>query len=248
MNIRFDGKVAIVTGAAQGIGYAVAKSLSESGATVVLADLDLPSATSAAETIGNGALALQVDVTQHEEVASMIDFAMTSAGRLDILVNNAGITSPLRPVAEYCVDEWKRVLEVNLNGVFYGMRYAVPVMKESGGGSIVNLASIMGSVAFSGASAYVASKHAVLGLTKAAALECAADGIRVNCVGPGFIMTSLVESSLNQEERAEVASSHALNRMGTPEEVASLVLYLLSDNAGFITGSYHLVDGGYTAR
>lgn len=248
MNLRFDGKTAVVTGAATGIGYAIAEALAESGATVIVADIDLPGASEAAKSIGHGALAVKVDVTDPKDVEGMVAFAVESTGRLDLLVNNAGIAGPMEPIGSYPIDEWHKVIDVNLHGVFYGMRYAIPVMKEAGGGAIVNLASILGSVGFVDASAYVASKHAVLGITKAAALEHAADGIRVNSVGPGFIGTELVKNALDEATRAELAGAHALNRMGEPAEVASLVVYLLSDQAGFITGSYHVVDGGYTAR
>jgi len=248
MNLRFDGRTAVVTGAASGIGYAIAEALADSGATVIVADIDLSAAREAARSIGGGALAVKVDVASHKEVEAMVAFAVENTGRLDMLVNNAGIAGPMEPLGVYSVEEWHKVIDVNLHGVFYGMRYAVPVMKEKGGGAIVNMASILGSVGFVDASAYVASKHAVLGITKAAALEYAADGIRINSVGPGFILTSLVESSLDAETRTELAGAHALNRMGEPAEVASLVVYLLSDQAGFITGSYHVVDGGYTAR
>lgn len=248
MDLRFDGKTAVVTGAANGIGYAIAEALAESGATVVVADIDSTGAREAAESIGNGALAIKADVARHEEVEAMLSFAAENTGRLDMLVNNAGITGPMEPLAAYSVEDWHRVIDVNLHGVFYGMRYAIPMMKENGGGAIVNLASILGSVGFVDASPYVTSKHAVLGITKAAALEYAADGIRVNSVGPGFISTELVKSNLDEATRAELASVHALNRMGEPAEVASLVVYLLSDQAAFITGSYHVVDGGYTAR
>jgi NAD(P)-dependent dehydrogenase (short-subunit alcohol dehydrogenase family) len=248
MDLRFDGKTAVVTGAANGIGYAIAEALAESGATVVVADIDSAGAREAAESIGNGALAIRADVARHEEVEAMLAFAAENTGRLDMLVNNAGIAGPMEPLAAYSVEDWHRVIDVNVHGVFYGMRYAIPMMKENGGGAIVNLASILGSVGFVDASPYVTSKHAVLGITKAAALEYAADGIRVNSVGPGFISTELVKSNLDEATRAELASVHALNRMGEPAEVASLVVYLLSDQAAFITGSYHVVDGGYTAR
>ncbi|MEO1081564.1 MAG: SDR family NAD(P)-dependent oxidoreductase [Pseudomonadota bacterium] len=248
MNLRFDGRTAVVTGAATGIGYAIAEALAESGATVIVADIDLSGASEAAASLGNGALAVKVDVARHEEVEAMVAFAVEHTGRLDMLVNNAGIAGPMQPLSEYSIEDWHKVLDVNLHGVFYGMRYAVPVMRENGGGAIVNMASILGSVGFVDASAYVTSKHAVLGISKAAALEYAADGIRVNSVGPGFIGTELVKNSLDEATRAEMASAHALNRMGETAEVASLVVYLLSDQAGFITGSYHVVDGGYTAR
>ena len=248
MDLRFDGRTAIVTGAASGIGYAIAETLAESGATVIVADIDSTGAGKAAVSIGHGALAVGVDVSNHEDVEAMVAFAVEKTGRLDMLVNNAGIAGALAPTGSYEVEEWHRVIDINLHGVFYGMRYAIPVMKDGGGGAIVNMASILGSVGFAEGGAYVASKHAVVGMTKAAALEHAGDGIRVNCVGPGFIRTVLVENSLDAATRAELASAHALGRLGEPVEVASLVAYLLSDQAGFITGSCHLVDGGYTAQ
>ena len=184
MDVRFDGRTAIVTGAASGIGYAIAATLAESGATVVVADIDLAGADEAAGSIGSGALAVRVDVTSHADVEAMIAFAVEKTGRLDMLVNNAGVAGALEPIGSYPVDEWHRVIAVNLNGVFYGMRHAIPVMKKSGGGAIVNMSSILGSVGFANATPYVASKHAVVGMTKAAALEHAGDGIRINCVGP----------------------------------------------------------------
>lgn len=248
MDIRFDTKTAIVTGAASGIGLAIARDLAQSGALVVLADLDLAKAQAAASDIGHGALAFAVDVAQPDQVAAMVDFALAETGGLHLLVNNAGIGGPLEPVGNYPLDGWHKVIDVNLNGVFYGLRHAIPAMKAAGGGSIVNMSSILGQVGFAGAGAYVAAKHALLGLTKAAALDHAGDGIRVNAVGPGFIHTPLVEAALDADTLKALEGLHALKRMGTPQEVSSLVCYLLSNQASFITGSYHLVDGGYTAQ
>ena len=251
MQFDFNGKTAIVTGAASGIGAAIARDLARFGATVVLSDLDEAGmATVLAEIEGSGGKAMshKTDTSIAADVADLVAFAVAQTGGLHMLVNNAGIGGPAAPVGEYPLDGWQKVIDVNLNGVFYGMRYAIPEMIKSGGGGIVNMASILGSVAFATASAYVAAKHAVVGLTKVAALEYAKTGIRVNSVGPGFIATPLLEKNLDEAALAGIAGMHPVGRLGRAEEVSALTCFLLSDQAGFITGSYHLVDGGYTAQ
>ena len=250
MDLMFKDKVALVTGAGSGIGAAIAAELAAEGAAVVVQDLDLAKAKVVTEAIlakGGKATAAAGDVADPDQVAELVRNTAGWGGALHLLVNNAGIGGPLAPVGEYPLDGWKKVIDVNLNGVFYGMRFAIPEMLKAGAGSIVNMSSILGSVGFAGASAYVAAKHALQGLTRAAAIEYAPKGIRVNAVGPAFIETPLL-SALPPGAKEGLVAIHPVGRLGTPEEVAALTLFLLSDRASFVTGSYHLVDGGYTAQ
>ncbi|MFD1809523.1 SDR family NAD(P)-dependent oxidoreductase [Gemmobacter lanyuensis] len=195
MQITFTGKTALVTGAGSGIGEAIALQLGQAGALVVVADLDAAKAAAVADRIvaaGGQAVPGAGDVANPDVVQSLIAEAVAAGGKLDLLVNNAGIGGPLAPLGDYPLDGWRRVMDVNLDAVFYGMRFAIPEMLKAGGGAIVNMASILGSVGFANAGAYVAAKHALLGLTKVAALEYAAKNIRVNCIGPAFIDTPLL--------------------------------------------------------
>jgi NAD(P)-dependent dehydrogenase (short-subunit alcohol dehydrogenase family) len=250
MTKMFENKVAMVTGGGSGIGAAMARRFAEEGATVVVADLDEKAAgkvASAIEKDGRTAVAVRQDVGDPESVEKSVDFAVQKFGRLDVAVNNAGITGDLAPTADYGLEGWDKVIAVNLSGVFYGMKYQIPAMLRSGGGSIVNIASILGSVGARDSAGYNAAKHGVVGLTKTAALEYSKDGVRVNAIGPGYIETPLLEA-LDREVYDGLVDLHPIGRLGKPEEVAELALFLASDKASFVTGSYHLVDGGYTAQ
>ncbi|SMY08479.1 SDR family NAD(P)-dependent oxidoreductase [Flavimaricola marinus] len=251
MQFDFNGKTAIVTGAGSGIGAAISRDLARFGATVVLADLDESGMATVAGEItsaGGKALTQRADTSAAADVERLVTFAVEQTGALHLLVNNAGIGGPAAPVGEYPLDGWHKVIDVNLNGVFYGMRYALPEIVKAGGGSVVNMASILGTVGFATASAYVAAKHAVVGLTKAAAIEYAKSNVRVNAIGPGFIATPLLDKNLDEATLGVIAGMHPVGRLGKAEEVSALACFLLSEQASFVTGSYHLVDGGYTAQ
>lgn len=250
MQITFNDKTALVTGAGSGIGAAIAMALAKSGARVAVQDIALDKAQAVAATIianGGAALPLAGDVSDAAVVEGLVAQTVAWGGGLNLLVNNAGIGGPSAPTGEYPLDGWEKVIGVNLNGVFYGLRFGIPAMLAAGGGAIVNIASILGTVGFANAPAYVAAKHAVVGLTKNAAMEYATQGIRVNAIGPAFIDTPLL-AGFDEAARNWLISLHPAGRLGTSEEVAALTLFLLSDQASFITGSYHLVDGGYTAK
>ena len=246
-----ERKVAIVTGAGGGIGRAVACKLAEAGARVVVSDIDEAGGRQTLDRIASkGAQAsfFRADVSRPQDSEALVAEAIRRFGALHIAINNAGISGPVAPLDEYPLDAWDKVIAVDLSGVFYGLRCQIPALRAAGGGAIVNIASILGQVGMRDSAAYVAAKHGVVGLTKSAALECARDGIRVNAVGPGFIKTALTEQNLDAEGLEKVARLHALGRLGEPDEVAELVLWLASDKASFVTGAYYAVDGGYLAQ
>jgi NAD(P)-dependent dehydrogenase (short-subunit alcohol dehydrogenase family) len=243
------GRTVLVTGGASGIGAACVRRLAGDRCSVVVVDVDMASARQVVEEVtsaGGTARAHRVDVSDPGSVRTLFEAEFDADGRLDVVVNCAGIPGPLVPVADYPVDAFDAVVRTNVNGVFYVMREALALMRQ-GGGVIVNIASIAGSVAFRSHSAYVAAKHAVIGLTKAAAREYADRGVRVVSVSPG-IVDSPMTSDLPPDRLAQALESVPVGKPGRAEDVADLVAYLISDSAWYITGSDHVIDGGYLTQ
>ena len=252
---NLDGKTALVTGGGSGIGRAASLAYAKEGARVVVADVNVEGGE---ETIlqikaaGGEAILVHADVSKAEDTQAMVAQAVEAFGSLDCAFNNAGISGGRERhlTADYLEDDWDRVIGINLKGVWLCMKAEIPQMVEQGGGAIVNTASIMGLIASPGSVAYMAAKHGVVGLTKAAALEYATAGVRVNSVCPGYINTPLVRPlfDAHQDFEERVVSRHPLGRLGEPEEIAAAVMWLSSDAASFVTGHNMPVDGGYTAQ
>lgn len=246
-----EGKVAIVTGGGSGIGQSTALAYAREGVKVVVSDVDEQGGNETVRLIeaqGGEARFVRADVSKPAEVEQLVRATVEAFGALHFACNNAGIGGPAAPTGEYPIDGWEQVIAINLSGVFYCMRYQIPEMLKAGGGVIVNMASILGTVGYAQSPAYVAAKHGVVGLTKTAALEYSSQGIRVSAVCPAFIRTPLIEENLAQDVRDYLVTQHPVGRLGEPEEVAELVVWLCSDAASFIMGSPILVDGGYVAR
>ncbi len=249
---EFNGRVAIVTGASSGIGRTSALFYARDGAKVVVSDLNKDGGQETVQLIqaaGGDAFFVKTDVSNPSDCEELVKKTVEKYGRLDLACNNAGIGGESNLTADYSVNGWQKVIDVNLSGVFYCMKYEIAEMLNTGGGAIVNMASILGQVGFASAPAYVAAKHGVIGLTRDAALEYAAKGIRINAIGPAFISTPLISAlESNPEAYNNLVALHPLGRLGKPEEVAELVVWLSSNRASYITGSYYPIDGGYLAR
>ena len=249
---EFDEKVALVTGAASGIGKSIALLYAKNGAKVIVSDIDDEGGEETVDEIqkrGGEACFQHADVSKPEDCMRLVGQTLARYDRLDFACNNAGIGGEQNPVAQLSVEGWNRTIAINLSGVFYCMRYEIQAMLKNGGGSIVNMASILGQVGFAGAAAYVSAKHGVIGLTQTAALEYSKSGIRVNAVGPAFIRTPMIEGVMADPGAAQaLTAAHPIGRLGQPEEVAELVIWLSSEKASFITGNYYAADGGYLAQ
>lgn len=250
-DVRYDfaGRTALVTGGASGIGASACAMLAAAGANVVVADIDDEGARRFASELaasGGTAIGVVMDVTSPASCEAAVAAAVQRFGGLNMAVNNAGVAGPGAPVGAYPADEWRRILSINLDGVFHSMTSEFRALAAAGGGAIVNVASVMGTVAAMHHAAYTAAKHGVVGLSKAAALDGAAQGIRVNSVGPGYVETPL-QARMPAERKQAFAERHALKRWAQADEIAGLICWLLSDQATFVTGSHHLVDGGFTA-
>jgi NAD(P)-dependent dehydrogenase (short-subunit alcohol dehydrogenase family) len=250
-----QGKVALITGAASGLGAAAALALARAGAAVLLTDCDLAGEEVAGAIADQGMQAAfrLHDVTSQTDWAAAVEEAVSEFGRLDILVNNAGISGGRNELMDHSYDAWRQILGVNLDGVFLGLRHAGPRIAAAGGGSVINVSSILGKVGMAGAAAYCASKGGVTLLTKAAALEWAPHNIRVNSIHPGFIDTPLVANALAEREdgnemRVALMAAHPMARFGMPREIGEAVLFLASDASSFMTGAELVIDGGYTAQ
>jgi len=248
----FEGKAAFVTGGASGIGRAAALAFARAGASVAVADVGEQANQETARLIeqeGGRALAVRCDVTRGDDVKAALQMTAEAFGRLDFAFNNAGI-EPKKPAptADYDEEEWNRIIEIDLRGVFLCMKHEIPLMLKAGGGAIVNTSSGAGVIGIKGSPAYTAAKHAVIGLTRAAALDYAAQNIRVNAVCPGYIDTPMMGrfTGGTPEGRAQVVSEKPIGRMGRPEEIANTVLWLCSDGAGFVVGHALVADGGQT--
>lgn len=252
MEQDLKGKVAVVTGGASGIGEATAMLLSAHGAKVVISDVDTESGNRVVNNIkqkGGEAVFIKADVSNPADCEALAKGTVDAFGSLDIAFNNAGIGGESNPVADLSVEGWNKVIAVNLSSVFYCMKYQLQQMEKQGSGSIINTASILGMVGFANSSGYTAAKHGVVGLTQNAALEYSAKGIRVNAVGPGFINTPLMgKAGIEGDTMKMVERLHPIGRLGEANEVAELVVWLSSDKASFVSGSYYNIDGGYLAQ
>lgn len=253
--MRLKDKIAVITGAGSGIGRATALRFGQEGATVVVADRDVEAAEAVVASIGEAggrAKAMQIDVSRSAEVKRLLEETVATFGRLDILVNNAGygIVGTVESTSE---EEWDALMSVNVNGVFYGCKHAVPIMRAQGGGVIVNTASTTSRVAVRDRAAYISSKGAVAGLTRAVAIDHVEDNIRCNAVGPGTIDSPYFDKIFAQSNdpvglRKSYEGRQAMNRLGEPDEIANAILFLASDESSFCTGTLFFVDGGWTAR
>ncbi|MFO7916490.1 MAG: SDR family oxidoreductase [Anaerolineae bacterium] len=247
------GKVALVTGGSAGIGRATALAFAAQGVKVVVADIDVSGGEETVRMIqgeGSDGLFVETDVSQSQDVQAMVERTIEAYGRLDFAFNNAGIEGERAPTADTNEENWDRVIDINLKGVWLCMKYEIPHMLETGGGAIVNTSSAAGRVGFAQIPAYTASKHGVIGLTKAAALEYATENLRVNAVCPGVIDTAMVERYIgdDEESREQLISSQPIGRLGRPEEVADVVVCLCAEGTSFVTGVAMPADGGYIAQ